>query len=120
MRSENYLNTDLYPTAEFSLDGIVKSEYNAMPIGEPVDVTLNGKFTVHGITKDVTITGRATYLGENPDLANFGYPGHIFNFDATWMINLADYQIKRPQLLFLKLSEEQVINVNFTATSIKR
>ncbi len=117
MRGEDYLNTDTYPTATFVIDNPVIAKVKSLVPGETVAVEVKGKFTVHGVTKDITIKGNAGYFMENPALAKMGYPGDMFNFDGEFSINLSDYNIKRPQFLVMKLAEEVKIRINFTATT---
>ena len=104
MRSKDYLNTSEYPEAIFAMEGLLKTASSSMPEGEPVDVTLKGKFTIHGVTRTVEVTGKATYLKEVSGLVEMGYPGDILNFDGAFTVLLNDYKIKRPQFLVLKLS----------------
>ena len=117
MRDEKYLHTEKFPFASFKLSGVPQADKNAISAGEIVDVTFTGEFTLHGVTKNVTITGKAGFYNEVKELIEYGYPREMFNFDGKFTIKLSDFDIKRPQFLVMKLAEEQFIDINFTATT---
>ena len=117
MKSEHFLDVANHPFAEFSLDSLSHPGVNQLDPGKPADVCLYGKFSVHGLTKNVVVIGKATYFNGDDNLAKLGFPGNIISFDGKFSIQLADYEIKRPQMLFMKLSEGQDIHIFFTATT---
>lgn len=117
MRSEKYLHTEEYPNAVFILDGSVGEDAVSLTEGKPVEILFKGVFTLHGVSKEIEINGTATYLKEVPGLVDMGYPGDMLNFDGSFVINMGDYNIERPQMLMLKLAEEVNIHLNFTATT---
>ncbi len=117
MRGENYLSTDKHPHAIFELEAPITTSANEMIHGKPVELSMSGKFTIHGVTRDVIVNGKATFFNEITEMAEHGYPGDMINFDGEFTIKLADYKIKRPQFLFMKVAEDQVIHINFTATT---
>jgi polyisoprenoid-binding protein YceI len=117
MRSENYLNTDKYPSAVFSIDTMITTAAKIATENQATDVTLRGWLEIHGAKRQVSVTGKAIYLKANPDLDKMGYPGEMLNFDGNFRILLSDFNITRPQMLVLKLAEEQDIHINFTATT---
>jgi len=117
MRSDNYLNTTQFPEATFEFDGAPTAVVAKLEPGKPADVSFSGKFTVHGVTRPVTVTGKATFLNEIPEWSQKGYPGDVLYFDGGFTILLRDYNIQVPQLLVLKLAEEVAVNVSFTATT---
>ena len=64
IRSKNWLDTDNYPDAVFQLTGISSSQ-KKLEDGKKVNVTLHGKFTVHGVTKEIDAPAELTYFKEN-------------------------------------------------------
>lgn len=115
MNGDQYLNTAVHPLALFEMNGKVSG--TGLVPGTTTDITFAGNFTIHGVTKPITVTGKATFMKEIPEMVNYGYVGDLLAFDGSFTIKLADYNIKRPEFLFLKLSEEQLINIQFTAAS---
>jgi polyisoprenoid-binding protein YceI len=55
----------------------------------PADVTLLGKLTIHGVTKDVTATAHAQVVGDKIQVA------------GTLTINMADYGVSPPRAPFV-------------------
>lgn len=64
MYGETYLHTEVFPFAIFEIDTPIVSNVKSMTKYEPIEVTLTGKFTLKGVTQEVTLTGNATYFGE--------------------------------------------------------
>ncbi len=54
----------------------------------PVNVTVPGKLTIHGVTKDVTATARAQVVGDKIEIA------------GSVPIDMSDYGVSPPQLPF--------------------
>lgn len=117
MRDEKYLNTKVFPIASFELSQALQTSVKSIKPGQSADLTFKGSFTLHGVTREVTVKGRVSYFSENKDLAPMGYPGEMINFDGEFNIKLPDFGIAVPQMLLLKLSEDVKIHVNFTATT---
>ncbi|MBT3231832.1 MAG: YceI family protein [Calditrichaeota bacterium] len=117
MRSEKYLNTQKFPFATFVFDSPVETGILNLKPGETISISLKGKFDLHGITKDIVIQGDASLYNAVKELAEYGYPGEMFNFDGHFKVKLQDFNINRPEFLIMKLAEEQQIHINFTATT---
>lgn len=90
------LETDKYPFAEFF--GKLTSGFNPDSTGEQ-KVTVRGEFTIHNITRDVSITGT---LQRKPE-------GIIV--EADWTLNMTDYNIKPPGILFYRVEENIDIHI---------
>jgi polyisoprenoid-binding protein YceI len=83
-----------YPTATFiaasvSVPGSVSSQQ--------VDVTVSGKITIHGVTKDVTATARAQVIGGQIEIA------------GSLPIVMTDFQITPPQVPFVSVDSNVTI-----------
>ncbi len=117
LRSDKYLDTDKYPKATLKITKIDLAGRNTIKPGETTAIKASGLFTIHGVTKPVDITAKVGYFPENKELGPMGYPGEMLNVDGSFVVKLADFNIQRPQLLILKLSEEVTVSVNFTATT---
>jgi polyisoprenoid-binding protein YceI len=100
---KNHLQPDEYPTMAFALEEI--AECPAMIVsGEAHTIKARGKFTCHGVTRDI-----------EPDLTLTLNKDGSLSVMAEWIVNLNDYEIPRPQFLFVKLAEDQEVSASFTA-----
>ena len=93
------LDAENHPFAEFY--GKLVSDFNPQN-NDPQKVIVEGQFTVHGVSKPVTIDG--TLQKTNNGL----------RVDADWTLNMKDYNIKPPGILFYRVSEK--IDLSISAT----
>ena len=93
------LDAENHPFAEFY--GKLVSDFNTQN-NDPQKVTVEGQFTVHGVSKPVTIEG--TLQKTNNGL----------RVEAEWTLNMENYNIKPPGILFYRVSE--IIDVSISAT----
>lgn len=95
------LDTKNYPYGEFF--GKLSSAFDP---NNPVDqeVTVEGTFKIHGKEKEVTVMGTL-----RPD-------GKTLHLKASWILNLDDYEIVPPKLLFIKVDQAQEIEINAALT----
>lgn len=97
--NENYLESNKFPKSEFkgtitnntSVDYSKDGTYN---------VKVQGKLTIHGVTKDVTTDGKLVIQG-----------GKI-NATAAFNVLLADYGVSIPGLVADKVAKTAKISVN--------
>ncbi|GAC1474762.1 MAG: hypothetical protein PVS3B2_07350 [Candidatus Dormibacteraceae bacterium] len=64
----------------------------------PADVTLLGRLTIHGVTKDVTATAHAQVVGDKIEIA------------GKLTINMADYEISPPRAPFVTVDSTATID----------
>lgn len=94
---ENYVETDIYPTATFAGKFIEQVDYSAIGI---YTVRAKGMFSIHGIQKERIIKG--TISINNSTIV----------INAVFNIRLEDHDIKVPKIVYEKIAEE--IKVEFT------
>jgi polyisoprenoid-binding protein YceI len=92
----NYLETDKYPFAEFtgSMNLIFDPESTDMQ-----EVMVIGEFTIHGVTREMEITGTLQRADNDVEL------------NASWTVLLEDHNIDRPGVIFYELAEEQEVTI---------
>ncbi len=117
MRSKDYLDTSQFPKSILKIVEVRSGDRTSIKIGETLPVVAKGVLSLHGVEREIEVTGTVGYFAEVKELASYGYPGEMINVDASFKIKLSDFDIKRPQFLFLKLSEDILVSVNFTATT---
>lgn len=69
-----------------------------------VDVTAPGKLTIHGVTRDVTITAKAQAVGAKLEIA------------GTLTINMSDYGVSPPQAPFVTVDPTATIEFDVFLT----
>lgn len=115
LRSENWLNAEKFPYAEFKLKSIQNASSNKLSNGQKVKVTLVGDFTVHGVTKEIKVPAELTYFEEN-EQTKAKMPGNLLVANAEFSINLSDYGVEIPSMVVGKVNEEVKIDVSFVAS----
>tara|TARA_R110000868_G_scaffold304437_3_gene564992 strand:+ start:12802 stop:13341 length:540 start_codon:yes stop_codon:yes gene_type:complete len=95
------LDTENYPYGEFF--GKLTSEFDLESTAEQ-EVMVEGVFKIHGKEKEIIVEGTLRRDGENLYLK------------AGWILLLEDYEIVPPQILFIKVDQEQEIEINATLT----
>lgn len=93
------LEAEQHPFAEFY--GKLVSDFNTQHT-RPQKVTVEGEFTVHGVSNTVTIDGTLQKTGDS------------LKVTANWTLNMKDYNIKPPGILFYRVSEK--IDISISAT----
>lgn len=108
MRDE-HLETAKYPKAVFDGAAVLSPAGAKLEPGKPTAFQIEGTFALHGVTRRLRCPADATF-------SPAGSGGRIA-FHATFSVALPDYQIKRPEFLFLKLAEVQEVEVSGVASS---
>lgn len=95
--NEKYMESDKYPKATFA-GKIVGLDNDKTEVQQ---VTAKGKLTIHGVTREVEITGTAQ-------------TGDKIVLKSNFKVKLADYKIKIPQVVFQNIAEELEVTVDIT------
>lgn len=99
--NEKYMESEKYPKATFQ--GKIEG-FDAATKG-PQNVKALGKMTMHGVTKDVELTGTMEATTET-----------TVSITSTFIVKLEDYKIKIPQVLWQNIAESIEVKVDFTLT----
>ncbi len=95
--NEKYLETEKYPKATFQGKIIgFKTDVS----GEQ-ETSAKGKLTMHGVTKEIEVKGTIDLTNNKPRIK------------ANFKIQIADYNIKIPKLLWKNIAEEVDVKVEF-------
>lgn len=113
LRSENWLNTDKFPHAIFTLKKLEGA--SSLTDGKAVSVKLHGDFTVHGVTKSVVADGELTYYKES-EKTKARIKGNLLKVTANFVIKLADYGVNIPDMVIGKVDDNIKVSANFVAT----
>lgn len=112
---EQYLHTDKYPKAFFTLERIRKASAVKLEPNKPVTVTAEGTLELHGVKRAVEIPVKVTYLPESQSTMG-KLPGNLLRITSQFPVKLADYNVERPQMVVLKVGETAHISLDIFAT----
>ena len=91
--NENYMESDKFPKSDFKGNISAPGDVNYGKDGT-YHVTVSGKLTIHGVTKDVQVPGSVVVEGSKVKLA------------AKFAVKLADYNVTIPSLVADKVAKE--------------
>ena len=95
------LNVEDHPFAEFT--GKLISDFDQSSESAQ-NVTVEGDFTVNGVTSEITVNGELKM------------DGPVLQLRAGWVLNITDYDIKPPGILFYRVDEEMDIHIESALT----
>lgn len=98
LRSDAWLDAKKYPKIKFEL-GKIEGADKLTP-NQAVDVTVKGKLTMHGVTREETATAKVRYIPEKG-----------IRIQANFKVNLTNYKVSVPSVVRLKVSDEIELNV---------
>ncbi len=95
--NEKYMESDKFPKASFKgkITGFNKS------LSEEQSVSATGIMNIHGQSNEITVPG------------TIQFDNGVVMMKASFMIELADYKIKIPKLLWQNIAERVKVNVEF-------
>lgn len=94
---ENYLETFRYPYAQFN-GKIVKEEKESDTKSK---VTVEGEMFIHGVAKKMTVEG---IIEKNKP---------VYKIQTEFTVKLSDYKIEVPSLMFMRISENIKLVLEF-------
>jgi polyisoprenoid-binding protein YceI len=109
MRSPQWLDTARFPTIRFETTNVQRIN------GDNFRVT--GRFSLHGVTRTITVTARVRYLPESETTRRARFKGDVLHVDVSFPVKLSDYGIKISPAAVGKVSDTVTINVTAFASS---
>lgn len=105
--NENYVESDKFPKATFKgqIDNYANVKWTT---DGTYPVAVNGKMTLHGITKDLTAKGVLQIKDGKPTLV------------SDFSVKLSDYGVKIPSVVGAKVANEVKISVNANLEAFKK
>lgn len=120
MRSPEWLNTEKYPKAVFTLTEIGPRPRMKYPITAHRKATVQGKGTLefHGVKRTIPVQIEATPIAGDETTAT-RLPGDLLHVRAKFVIKLNEFGVKIPEMAKLKVSNDQRVTVDiFTSTEL--
>lgn len=109
LRSPMWLDTAKFPVAKFESTKVVFGS------GDKFKVT--GQFTLHGVTRTLTLPVQLKYRAESEETRKVGFAGSVAHVFTRFNVRLADYGIKIPDVAKGKVNPEVSITVSAYATT---
>ncbi|TDE13659.1 YceI family protein [Dyadobacter psychrotolerans] len=103
--NENYMESEKYPTGTFS--GKMDKVIDYSKDGE-YETSATGKFTVHGVTKTRTISGKIKIED-----------GKI-SVNSDFQVPLADHKIDVPEIVFVKIAQKIDVKAQYVLVPVKK
>lgn len=106
--SPRWLDAKKHPKIEFE-----SSSVKPVPKEENV-YEVKGKLTLHGVTKEYTIRGKATAMKPlAKEYEKFGYVGEIVHLEAAWDVKLGDHGVTMPEgFAGVRVSEQVHVSID--------
>ena len=115
MRGAKFLDTEKFATATFKTVSVAGPK--SIAPNQPAELSLTGDFTLHGVTKRITVPARVVVIPENEMTKSSRGPGDWIHGTVTFPIKLTDYSIPVPEKLVLKLANDVNVRVDFFAVA---
>jgi len=115
MAGKDWLNAAEFPNVTFAIKSLaLKGDNKALTACSSVQADATGEFTLHGVTKTITIPVRASYR-EIAAGQVYGLEGNILRIETTFGIKLSDYGVNIPAPLTAKVANELTLTIKATA-----
>jgi polyisoprenoid-binding protein YceI len=97
LNSDAWLDSKKFPKIKFQIGKVEGA--SSIASGQSVDVTVKGKLTMHGVTRDETATAKVRMTDKG------------LKIQASFKVNMENYKISVPQVVRLKVAEQIELNV---------
>lgn len=115
LRSDTWLNAARFPEIVFQLSRIEGA--TALAPNQTVNATVRGRFTLHGVTRDVTARAQLRYVPVTDDMRTNHITGDTVRVQANFQVRMSDYGVSIPSIVQLKVSNEIEVNVTLRAST---
>ena len=115
LRSDTWLDAGANPNISFEIVRIEGAE--RLEPNRATRVRLHGRFTLHGITRDITANARVRLIPLNDELRSNRVTGDVLRAQASFRVLLTDYDVSIPLPVRLKVSNEIRVNVTIRAVA---
>jgi polyisoprenoid-binding protein YceI len=111
LRSDSWLDATRFPNATFVISNVQGA---ALGENQASDVKVQGKFSVHGVTHDVSTTAHVRYTPGSDASAR-----DALRVQASFTVHLESYGVSIPSIVSLKVAKDIQVNVDLRASAEK-
>lgn len=99
------LDSRNHPFAEFT--GSLNTPFDPESLEEQ-NVTVTGTFTIHGVKQEQSVEGTLQKQGDE------------LHIEAEWILDITDYDIEPPGILFYRVQDEMDVRIEVTMRQVDR
>jgi polyisoprenoid-binding protein YceI len=115
LRADNWLDAGRYPNATFEITRVTGA--TRLTPNQPARVQIHGRFSIHGVTRDVVANAEVRLIPLNDELRAARINGDVIRAQASFTVQLTDYNVTVPLPVRLKVSNEIRVNVTIRAVA---
>jgi polyisoprenoid-binding protein YceI len=114
LRGDHWLDAGQFPAATFAVTAVEGAE--ALTANQPAELRVRGRFTLHGVTKNIVATAGVRWMPITDELRRTpGITGDVIRIRASFDVLLTDYGVSVPQIVRLKVANEIAVSVDLRA-----
>ncbi len=115
LRGDNWLDAQRFQNATFEITRVTGA--TRLTPNRPARVQLHGRFSIHGVTRDIVASAEVRFIPLNDELRTQHITGDVIRAQATFTVLLTDYNVTVPLPVRLKVSNEIRVNVTIRAVA---
>lgn len=115
LHGSGWLDAARFPNAQLEITAVEGA--TALVAGAVTRLTIRGRFTVHGVTRDITAQAQVRWIPASDELRAQGVTGDLIRGQATFTVNLPDHNVSVNPLVRLKVSDTIRVNITIRAVS---
>lgn len=113
LRGPDWLDAERHPQATLEITGVEGA--TALRPNETQRVTIRGRFTMHGVTRDISARAQVRFVPLNDEMRAQGVTGDLIRAQASFEVQLSDHDVSISAPVRLKVSNTIRINVTIRA-----
>ena len=115
LHGPDWLDAGHHPQATFEITAVEGA--TALRADETLRVTLRGRFTLHGVTREISAPAQVRLMPLTDELRAQGVTGDVIRGQASFDVELSDYQVSISAPVRLKVSNTIRVNVTLRAVA---
>ena len=115
LHARDWLNVKAFKSIDFAIKGVT---VDSKPEKDVYDLTITGDFTLHGVTKELSVPVKVSYLPNKLGDRMRGKPGDLLVLRSQFSINRKDFGIKKG-MSGMTVAEEIEIRISMVGSHFK-
>ena len=115
LRGDGWLDAERYENATFEITRVEGA--SSLSPNQTTRVRIHGRFSLHGVTRDVVANARVRLIPLNDELRAARITGDVIRAQASFRVQLTDYDVSVPLPVRLKVANEIRVNVTIRAVA---